>query len=181
MARKRVDLEYWRQTASLAYEQRDFRAALTALDSVTALFPGHEWGVDLRERIRRIQAQSRREAQRAAAGPEKPAPLSPDLEREVQAVYREAQQAFADGDLDRAIVGWEKVERLAPDYQSVREYLVNAYKFVGVDLYGQNRLDEAVTIWLKAAALAPDNGEIQGYIKRTENEIRKLRELSYEH
>jgi len=63
---------------------------------------------------------------------------------------------------------------------SVREYLVNAYKFQGVDLYGQNQLTQAVSTWQKAAALAPQNTEIVDYINRTEAEIKKLQELSYD-
>ena len=91
-----------------------------------------------------------------------------------------ARRYFEDGNLSQAIIHWEKVERLAPDYASVREYLVNAYKFVGVELYSQNKLQEAVDTWQKALRLQPGNDEIARYIRRTENEIRKLHELSYD-
>ena len=61
----------------------------------------------------------------------------------------------------------------------MRTYLVNAYKYVGVELYGQNKLKEAVSVWKKAAQLQPNNDEIADYIRRTENEISKMQELSY--
>ena len=63
---------------------------------------------------------------------------------------------------------------------SVRDYLVDAYKFLGVELYTENRLSEALDVWQKAARLAPDSTEIAGYIKRTRHEISKLEEISYE-
>jgi len=62
---------------------------------------------------------------------------------------------------------------------SVREYLVNAYKYVGVEMYGRNQLPQAVEIWKKAAILDPANAEIANYIKCTENEIIRLQELTY--
>ncbi|MCB2230791.1 hypothetical protein KQH82_08760 [bacterium] len=179
-AQRRVTFEQYRQTAGEAYAREDYQHALRALDSAMVLFPGHQWCLDLRSRIRQ---DMRRVASRPV--PEEPAatvagPLSPELQREVESAYRSGQQAFQRGDLEAAISQWETVERLSPGYQSVRDYLVNAYKYVGVERYGKNQLGEAVQIWRKAAALAPDNKEIAGYIERTENEIRKLEELSYD-
>ena len=106
--------------------------------------------------------------------------LSPELRREVEDTYASGQRAFQAGELTQAIELWERVERLAPGFESVRAYLVNAYKFVGVELYGRDQLEQAVATWRKAAALEPNNPEIAGYIKRTETEISKLKELSYE-
>ncbi len=102
------------------------------------------------------------------------------MQREVETANRTAQSAFERGDLQQAIAGWERVLSLAPNHGSVRSYLVNAYKFVGVDFYGQNRLREAVDVWRKAARLDPANEEIRQYIARTENEITRLNELSYD-
>lgn len=102
------------------------------------------------------------------------------MKKEVEATYLTAQRLFEAGDLNQAILYWEKVEQLAGDYQSVRQYLTNGYKFVGVELYSQNKLKEAIAIWRKAARLNANNDEINEYIKRTKNEIRRLEELSYE-
>jgi tetratricopeptide (TPR) repeat protein len=106
--------------------------------------------------------------------------LSSEMRKEVEGHYTRAQAAFSDGDLDVAIEQWEQVEKLAPGYQSVRQFLVRAYKFVGVELYAQKRRDEAVTVWKKASRLAPDDQEVRDYIDHTEIEIRKLKKLSYE-
>jgi cytochrome c-type biogenesis protein CcmH/NrfG len=102
------------------------------------------------------------------------------MRRQVDALYSSSRDAFEAGNLRTAITGWEQVEAMAPNYQSVREYLVTAYKFVGVEYYGQNKLAEAVEVWKAAQRLNPNNAEISEYIRRTESEIRKLKELSYE-
>ncbi|MEW5994770.1 MAG: hypothetical protein AB1744_10285, partial [Candidatus Zixiibacteriota bacterium] len=179
LALKRVEFERYRRGASTAYAERNFQAALAALDSASVLFPEHQWCVDLRERIEKELSEAQRHAPTVVSAPA-PEPLSPQLQKEVDAAYRSAQEAFQKGELAKAIADWEKVERLAPDYLSVRRYLVSAYKFVGVELYGQNRFQEAVATWKKAAELDPENSELNNYIKRTESEIQKLRELSYE-
>jgi tetratricopeptide (TPR) repeat protein len=106
--------------------------------------------------------------------------LSSEMRKEVEQHYIRAQTAFSNGDLDLAIKHWEQVEKLAPDYESARQFLVRAYKFVGVELYAQKRRDEAVTVWKKASRLAPDDLEVRDYIDHTEVEIQKLKKLSYD-
>ena len=106
--------------------------------------------------------------------------LSADIRREAENNYKEARRLFEDGNLEKAIELWERIEKIAPNYQSVRQYLVKAYRFVGIELYGQNRLEESIEVWNKALDLDPFNQELIDYIKRTESEIRKLKELSYE-
>ncbi|MBD3401522.1 hypothetical protein GF420_01400 [candidate division GN15 bacterium] len=175
---RRVEFEKCRELASAAFARNDLQEAQVALDSATTLFPGHQWCADLKARIeQRLVGRSRPETPTRQTATR---PLSPELEKEVRNAYQAARQAFQQGDLETAITRWETVERLAPGYQSVREYLVNAYKFVGVERYGKNELRAAIEIWRKAARLAPDNKEIADYIERTENEIRRLEELSYE-
>lgn len=178
MALRKAGFEKWRAEASAAYSREQYEQAMSALDSALALFPGHEWCVSLKRRIGRELVGQRMPP--PATVPDRSRPLSPELHKEVAEAYEAGQSRFKRGDLSGAIENWEKVERLAPDYSSVRSYLVNAYKFVGVELYSQNRFDEAIAVWKKAARLDPDNTEITGYIKRTEIEMRKLQELSYE-
>ncbi|MGD9140071.1 MAG: hypothetical protein PVJ42_00885, partial [bacterium] len=101
-------------------------------------------------------------------------------QREVAATYKRGQDLFEKGRLSEAVVEWERVEALAPDHMSVRDYLVDAYKFLGVELYTQSKLSEAVDVWKKASRIAPDSTEIESYIKRTEHEISKLQEMSYD-
>jgi tetratricopeptide (TPR) repeat protein len=175
LAVKKVRFDSWRDRANKAFDQGNYPAALSSIDSALTLFPGHQSCLDFRARCQ--QAVRPVATPTVASGA---APLSRELQKEVEAAYRLAQAAFTQGDLQGAIAGWETVERLAPGYQSVREYLVNSYKFLGVELYGQNRLPEALDIWRKAATLAPQNVEIAAYVKRTENEIQKLKAMSYD-
>jgi tetratricopeptide (TPR) repeat protein len=175
---KRVTLEKWKNTILDAADRNDYGAALTIIDSALTVFPGHKWCLNKKAEINdRRQSRIVRSVEDA---PDKSEPLSAELQKEVDVIYREAQDDFAKGELQSAVELWEKVERLAPGYQSVREYLVKAYRFVGVDLYSQNKLNEAVAIWKKAVKLEPGNGEIRDFIDRTETEIRKTEELSYD-
>ena len=107
--------------------------------------------------------------------------LSPQIRSEIDNNYRKAKQHFGKGNLDDAITLWEKVNRMAPGYRSVRDYLVKAYTFVGVELYAQKSREDALDIWNKAARLDPNNAEVQSYVKRTKNEILTLKELSHEY
>ena len=128
----RVEFEHWRQVATDALARQDFAAARTALDTV-----------DFEARLR--AARRRHDTPVVVSAPVStstaPVRLSPELRSEVEDRYAEGQRAFQAGELTRAIEAWERVERLAPDFESVRAYLVNAYKFVGVELYGRNQLD----------------------------------------
>jgi len=178
LAIKRVEFEHWREVASAALERNDLTAAMTALDTALTLFPNHRGLKGIRARV--AHDIQRPVAEVTPVTTSAPEPLSGSMVKEIEATGKIAQEAFEKGNLERAIANWEKVERLAPDYQNVRTYLVNAYKYVGIEQYGQNQLHDAVATWEKAATLAPDNEEIADYIKRTENEIAKLRELTYE-
>ncbi len=177
-ALRRTQFEQLRKAASGAYSDGDFETAADLLDSALVLYPRHKWCEDLKSRIRR--ELGRVSAERRIVEPADRARLTPELEREVAAAYQVGQELFKSGDLAQAIIQWETVERLAPAYKSVRTYLVNAYKFVGVDFYTRNEFDQAVTVWKKAIQLDPSNVEIREYIRRTETEIRKMQELSYD-
>jgi tetratricopeptide (TPR) repeat protein len=106
--------------------------------------------------------------------------LSDAMRKQVEELYHAGQVAFDGGKFEAAIDSWERIEVLAPDYLSVRQYLVQAYKYLGVEHYGNNELEQALALWRRAAKLTPDNQEIASYIRRTEAELTKIRELSYE-
>jgi tetratricopeptide (TPR) repeat protein len=176
---KKAEFGYWQDVAEAAFARADYQTAVSSVDSALARFPEHPRSLSLRGQIdRRLRKV---EAAHVATREEPAEPLSEELLREVEQTYESGQRLFEQGHLEKAVSRWERVERLAPNYKSVREYLVNAYKFFGVELYTQNELEQAVEIWKKASALAPDNNEIVNYIQRTENEIAKLQELSYEY
>jgi tetratricopeptide (TPR) repeat protein len=178
-ALRRARFEYWRSAATRAYESGSLRSAHSALDSALVLFPGHQWCTSFRTRIATELVPSHPETAAAGPGVDRE-PLSSELLKQVERDYKDGQNSFSAGDLSDAVAHWEMVERLAPDYQSVRAYLVKAYRLAGVELYGQNSLRDAVAVWKKAAVLDPENAEIRSYIERTETELTHLKELSYE-
>jgi tetratricopeptide (TPR) repeat protein len=172
---KKAEFEFWKASSASLFAGQDYADALTSLDSALLRFPDQKWCLDLKEQChqRLIGAEA------AGSTAEKPAPaMSRELLKEIAGLYTRAQDDFQRGDLQSAISGWEKVEREAPNYQSVRQYLLKAYRFVGVELYGKNQLQAAMTVWKKALFIAPGNAEIAAYAKRTQNEIDKLKELS---
>ncbi|PKK85035.1 MAG: hypothetical protein CVT49_00395 [candidate division Zixibacteria bacterium HGW-Zixibacteria-1] len=180
LAIRKTEFEFYKEKATTAFAAGNLRLADGAVDTALTFFPGHQWCTNMKARIQQ-------EVKRRAAPIDTPTvpvikeTISDEVLKEVRESYETAQRLFAKGSLSEAIEYWEKVDRLAPDYQSVRQYLVKAYKYVGVELYGRNLLRDAVDTWKKASLLDPGNNEINDYIKRTENEIRRLEELSYEH
>jgi tetratricopeptide (TPR) repeat protein len=175
---RRTRFENWRTLAADAYADQAYPQALAALDSALSLFPGHKVCLDLQSSVRRALSDRPAVSQPAVVASK---PISSDLESQVKDLYESGRRAFEEGLLTEAISRWEKVELLAPGYQAVRAYLVNAYKFVGVEHYGHDRAEEAIAVWRKAALLDPDNAEIASYLRRTENEVKRLKELSYDH
>jgi tetratricopeptide (TPR) repeat protein len=179
IATRRIQFEGWRRSADASFAAGDLTRASTLADSVGQVYPGHEWLKTFRRRV--SQAEAGPTAPVVAAATSTPSVLSSGARKEADGAYQEGQKAFAAGDLIKATAAWERVERIAPDYRAVREYLIKAYKLTGIDLYGQNRLAEAVVVWQKALRLSPDNSEIAGYIARTRVEMTRLGALSDVH
>lgn len=178
LATRKVLFEQECERATSNFESMNYPNALAHVDSALVLMPGHRWCRQMRDQI--VQEQSRKHTQPQRVEQPKQPPLTAAVLDEVKRHYKSGQVLFADGDLQSAVREWEKVVALAPDYMSVRDYLVKAYKFLGVELYGQNQLVAAIDSWKKAVTLDSGNAEIIDYIQRAENEIRKLKELSYE-
>jgi tetratricopeptide (TPR) repeat protein len=178
---RKAEFGYWQDVARTAFTRGDYIRARAAVDSALARFPDQPACVSLRAQIdREMQARKPAPATVAAPRPVQPGPVDDAVRKDVEGFYQRGQTLFEKGRLADAVAEWEKVELLAPGYQSVRTYLVNAYKYLGVELYTQNDLQEAIDVWRKAAKLAPDNTEIGNYIRRAEGEMARLRELSYE-
>lgn len=108
------------------------------------------------------------------------APLSGEEEVRMRQVYQEAKHLFNSGNIRAAVERWEVVHNRAPDFLSVGEFLVKAYKFLGLELYGQKQRAEAIAVWKKALSIEPDNADIAEYIKRAETQMKKLEELAHE-
>lgn len=180
LALKRTQFEKRRTDAADAFNGKEYKECISELDSALLIFPKHKQCLELKARAE-IELDKVKAA--VAVKPEvtTPAPLSADLKKEIEEKYNTAREYFEKGDLAQAVEYWERIERIAPNYMSVREYLVRAYKFIGVELYGKNKLQDAIVVWEKASTIDPGNQEIIDYIKRTYTEIKRLEELSYEH
>jgi tetratricopeptide (TPR) repeat protein len=176
---KRAKFEGLKDRASKAYTNSELAVTSLILDSALILFPGNQYCVDLRQRVEARKVVIPDSSPQVVQVVKKEE-LSPELEREVDNTYQQAMGLFKSGDMAEAIFNWERVERMAPDFKSVRKYLVNAYKFVGVEEYGRGKLQQAVDIWTKAMNLEPNNNEILNYLERTKTEIDRLQELSYD-
>ena len=174
----KAQFENYRKKAENAMMVDAVELARSSLDSASALFPGHQWCDDFKNLLDDLtQKQITNETVPNISKPV--VMLSENIKNEAAFLCRTAQEQFEDGDLQSAVRNWEMVENMAPDFQSTRMYLINAYKYLGVELYGNNKLYDAVKIWRKAEKLNPNNKEIANYIKRTLNEIEKVKELTY--
>lgn len=180
LAYKRTLFENLRQRAEQAYTRGNYSASSRLVDSALVLLPGHRWGEQMNDRIRVAVNRSEEAVTVVEPAPTQDNRISDDVRRRVAEVYDQGRAAFESGDLHEAVSHWEQVQRLAPGYESVSDYLINAYKFIGVEYYSDNQLEKAVEIWRRAARLNPDNAEINNYIVRAENEIKRLQELSYD-
>ncbi len=177
-AMNRARFEQWRSITLDNFDKRKYQTARKSLDSALAIYPGHQW---CNEMLRKIENVIKRVNRKKAPVENKPlVKLSAEMKKEVEENYLRGQKLFKEGNLKEAVNYWEKVEAKARNYKQNRKYLINAYKYVGVEFYSKNLLEEAIEVWQKASKLDPDNQEIAGYINRTENEIKKLMELSYD-
>lgn len=170
--------EKYRKQAENAIMVDALELAANSLDSAATLFPGHQWCLEFENLLDDLTQEQIVDVTETDIS-KQVVVLSENIKNEAASLYRIAQEQFEDGDLKSAVSNWEMVENMAPDYQSVRMYLINAYKYLGVELYGNNKLYDAVKIWRKAEKLNPKNEEIVNYIKRTLNEIKKVKELTY--
>ena len=174
---KRARFERLRNQGDRAFAADDFELTLRIIDEAEKLFTEHQWSKSLRERV--AQAIRSKQTRQPSGSPRIEVELTEASRKQAEDFYRIGQEAFERGAFEDAIASWEQVELLAPNYLSVRDYLVGAYKYLGVEYYSDNNLDRALAVWRRAVELMPGNQEIASYIKRTEAEMAKVRELSY--
>jgi len=179
ISHKRAVFEQLRNRITRSFDAGDIHLASRYLDSAMTLFPAHQWCQDMLRRLNESASVKIADETPVETDP-RPQTLSRELLHEVETTYKAAMEQFKAARLTNAIAQWERVERLAPDFKSVRKYLINAYKFVGVEEYGKGNLQQAVEIWEKALKLESGNTEIIGYLERARTEIIKLREFSYD-
>jgi|GEM_PF-3073902 len=102
------------------------------------------------------------------------------LKNTPESMYLQGKQLYEEGKISEAVILWEKVHQINPDYPELRLKLFEAYKFLGIEKYNQNLQDEAIAVWEKADRLNPGDEDIKHYIERCKSEIHRLEELSLE-
>ncbi len=93
---------------------------------------------------------------------------------ELRPKYERGIKLFTRSDFRNAIIVWEEVWELDPEFENVFEYLIKAYQFLGMELYAGQRYDKALEMWERILLVDPRNGKAQRYIKRTKEELSRL-------
>jgi tetratricopeptide (TPR) repeat protein len=107
--------------------------------------------------------------------------------------YARGLQLYADKKYEEALLAFEEVARVDPNYLKVQEYLqltraemkdvttyspeILALYYRGIDLFVQRKYSEAIAEWKKILAIDPYNKLALKNIKEAEDRLRKLKEL----
>ncbi len=161
-----------------ALSDGSLQTAQTLLDSAKILFPDQDWIQDMTERLQEARRMAESvKIKQAGLDPPETQSLSEEEERNALNLYEEAARMFSIGNLHNAILLWESIERLAPNFKDVRKRLSEANKFIGIEAYGRNNLDSAVTAWRTALIYTPDSNEIRTYLQRAETEFKRRQRM----
>ena len=123
----------------------------------------------------RAKKEQRVSAERAVQVPR--ARLAVNSE-ELRPKYERGIKLFTRSDFRNAIIVWEEVWKLDPEFENVSEYLIKAYQFLGMDLYAGQRYEKALEMWERILLVDPRNGKAQRYITRTKEELSRLEGIS---
>jgi tetratricopeptide (TPR) repeat protein len=102
--------------------------------------------------------------------PRTPQRLTPEQRRDLQRKYQDGLAAFTRGDFDEATRNWRAVWFDAPNYENVRSYLIKAYLFQGVELYGRGQYDAALDRCKSVLEIDPTNEKALRYLDRIQEE-----------
>jgi len=109
--------------------------------------------------------------------PRTPRTLTPEQRRELQQKYQEGLAAFTKGDFDAAIRSWHAVWFEDPNMENVSSYLIKAYLFQCVELYGRGQYDAAVDRCKRVLEIDPANEKALRYLDRIEEEKLELEQI----
>ncbi len=84
--------------------------------------------------------------------------------------YDEGLAAFTGGNFERAIRHWHGVWLADPNFRDVGSYLIKAYLFEGVELYGRGQYDPALERCRRVLDIDPENEKARRYLRRIEEE-----------
>ena len=117
--------------------------------------------------------------QKATIPDESPS-ISPKLQLKIDSTYALGEEHLSAGNLVQAIECFKQVLQWQPKMNEAANQMVAACTLAGVDCYGKGDLEEALKFWKMAIPFAGDKVKLSDYIKRTEDELQKLKELSNE-
>ena len=109
----------------------------------------------------------------------KPVPKGPSAEqlRLAAGAYQEGVAAMTQNRLEVAVRHFETVYRSVPKYKDIPVRLRQAYLFLGMEHYTEGEPEEAVEVWSKVLEIDPQNEKALAYIRKTKQELEKIREL----
>ncbi len=104
--------------------------------------------------------------------------LTAEQRREVARQYRQGLEAAARGNHELAVRHWELAWSLEPDYQDLRQRLLDEYLTRGMEHFAAGRLEEAVAAWEEARRVDPDDRRARSYLERARRQLEKIRSLT---
>jgi len=188
--------------ALVAAQLRDFPTARATLDQARVLGPNNAHLADQIRRVEELQQAARRSVAPAGISPDdgpsstvsvgnastapgsatKPefADLPFKRRAEIGRLYREGVVAMEEQRREDAIRYWELVWGSAPDYQQVKENLLQEYLVQGMEAFAAGQLDQSITIWEKALKVSPDDTRTKGYLARAYDQRARIMRLKDE-
>ena len=101
-------------------------------------------------------------------------PRSESRKRELADLYRRGLDALEAGSADQAVHFWEMVWSADPEYQQVSGNLKQFYLGRGMEAFVAGDLQQAVRHWENAVRVAPTDEKARGYLKRAQDQLRRL-------
>lgn len=167
--------------AKRRHRSGDFQSALKALAEASSLLSERDdldalavaWRKDwaaAEAAAERDRLAAVRKSAGSAPSARQPEPLSAADRDRLGRLFAEGLERFTAGDFEGATRRWHAVWTERPDFESVGEYLVKAYLFEGLQLYGQGAYDAAIGRCRRVLEIDPSHSKARRYLARIEEE-----------
>jgi tetratricopeptide (TPR) repeat protein len=167
------------EQAESLISRKSYNAAVDLLGKAAKQFPADS---TIRKRIEdvvllieKLESKKSIDEKRDQKVEQKPPPAEM---RKLQAMFEEGIAFFKRGEFALAIEEWEKVWNIYRDFESVEDYLVRSYQYLGMEHYAHNEYQRALTVWKKILEIKPGHAKATRYIDRTREELEKLEGLT---
>jgi len=162
------------ERAKKAAADRDYDAAFALLEQALRMDSGNG---DIDVAMEDIRAQ-RDEMRDTPYVPPVTTTTSPANRAELEAKYLQGLSAFNRGQFNAAVQILSDVWLGDPNFDEAAELLTRAHLLLGMRQYSQDRYDLAIQQWRRALDVDPDNTKAKRYIRRAEEEIKRLARVS---